>query len=229
MVTMPEGDLITDIDQFLDRLPSLHQHRKTLAGILETVAVEDQAIVAKLWESVEAEAATQTPGVHTRREIAAQALANVANRYPEHFDDIDRCMQQVQTDDDRVVTSLLSLIESVWGDQPAVLEPHWSELMNHFDPEPSQARLRTLLELMLPMAIEYPDQVDTEDLHPLTTHDSVNIRTLVYDILGYAGPPTAYTQLKECAVVEDQAQAQHTIDHACTRLEVRFPDHVATE
>lgn len=66
-----------------------------LSKILANIAADDPATIAALWVAVETENATQTPRIDTRRVIAAQALAGVANHRPEYFDDIERCIRSM--------------------------------------------------------------------------------------------------------------------------------------
>lgn len=79
------------------------------------------------------------------------------------------------------------------------------------------------------MVKEYSDEVETNDLRTLGPHESVHIRTLVCDILGYAGPPATYSLLIEQSATEDKERGQHVINHTLTRLEVRFPEQIANE
>ena len=223
---------VESIEDFLEQFPKLRQYEDKLASILGNLATDNQAFVPELWRYVEANEDNQRHRGHERRCIAAKALADVACRHPqrpEYFDDIDRCIRQIQSDHGRIVVPFLRIIEAVWGDQPEVLRPHFSTILSCYDHRYDKNRLLPLLKIKLTMAKSHPEEVDAEKIHPLIDHDSVEIRELVYEILGYAGGKEAHSLLEQSLEIEETRRARSTIQDTQTRLQVRFSDQFEGE
>lgn len=211
---------------FFERLPRrrLSLHQTEVAEILTNVADGNPAVVSTLWDYVERPEKSDSDQHSVQQIIAANALAGVARDSPEVFADIDRCTKHLGDWESPVTESFIAIIESVWGDQPDVVKSLLPELRRVVTPQASRSLLNSVLNMLLPLAMEYPDQIETETVLTLTSHDADHVRKQVYDIIGYAGSPESYSVLTDAAESEDSDDILHTLAHARTRIEARFPD-----
>lgn len=221
--TRSRPDRVDVVTRFLNILQDAHHNKqiqRDIRMILANVVEGQPEIVTELWEYI-------TVDDNYRDSVQAEivkALVNTLGDGTAHLSHPEQIVSLLHSKPRHVAKPLSSLLVTAFEDEPRKLVDAAPELQEMISPRNADKTLENLLQVLLTVAKDSPETINTEQILTLIDHDSNKVRQYACDIIGYAGTPAEYDVLKEIKQEDPSEEVQHTAGHAIIRLEARFDE-----